>query len=73
MLDILEQNKIERKENMIGLSSDEAKRRQKLYGKNQLEKPKKPNALKIFGNQFKDILVIILLCATVVSVLVGVL
>ena len=44
MLDILEQNKIERKENMIGLSSDEAKRRQKLYGKNQLEKPKKPNA-----------------------------
>ncbi len=71
MLDILEQKQIERKENMIGLSSDEAKRRQKLYGKNQLEKPKKPNALKIFGNQFKDILVIILLCATVVSVLVG--
>ena len=71
MLDILEQNKIERKENMIGLSSDEAKRRQKLYGKNQLEKPKKPNVLKIFGNQFRDILVIILLCATVVSVLVG--
>ena len=71
MLDILEQNKIERKENMIGLSNDEAKRRQKLYGKNQLEKPKKPNVLKIFGNQFRDILVIILLCATVVSVLVG--
>ncbi len=71
MLDILEQNKIDNKENMIGLSSDEAKRRQKLYGKNQLEKPKKPNVLKIFGNQFKDILVIILLCATVVSVLVG--
>ena len=71
MLDILEQNKIDNKENMTGLSSDEAKRRQKLYGKNQLEKPKKPNVLKIFGNQFKDILVIILLCATVVSVLVG--
>ncbi len=71
MLDILEQDKIEKRENIIGLSSEEARRRQKLYGKNQLEKPKKPNALKIFANQFKDILVIILLCATVVSVLVG--
>ncbi len=71
MLEILEKDKIEKKEDMIGLSSEEAKRRQKLYGKNQLEKPKKPNALKIFGNQFKDILVLILLGATVVSVLVG--
>lgn len=71
MLDILEQSKVDEKENMMGLSSEEAKRRQKLYGKNQLEKPRKPNALKIFGNQFKDILILILLAATVVSVLVG--
>lgn len=70
MLDILDKNEIST-ENIIGLSSEEAKRRQKLYGKNQLERAKKPSALKIFSNQFKDILVIILLAATVVSVFLG--
>lgn len=57
--------------NSIGLSQSEAEKRLKENGPNALHKEKKKKPLKIFLGQFKDIMVIILLIATVISVLLG--
>lgn len=54
-----------------GLSSSEAKERKEKYGLNQLEAGKVINPLALFFGQFKDVLVIILLVAAVVSWGVG--
>ena len=58
-------------EEKIGLSSEEADRLLSVTGENRLSTKKKNSALKIFAGQFHDIMVIILLAATVVSVLLG--
>lgn len=55
----------------IGLSSEEADRLLSVTGENRLSAKKKNSALKIFAGQFHDIMVMILLAATVVSVLLG--
>ena len=54
-----------------GLAEDEAKQRLRKYGPNQLESGKGINPVKLFFSQFKDVLVIILLVAAVVSWGVG--
>jgi Ca2+-transporting ATPase len=54
-----------------GLSSAEVEKRRGKYGMNQLQSGKKINALMLFLGQFKDVLVIILLVAAVVSWGVG--
>jgi Ca2+-transporting ATPase len=54
-----------------GLSNSEAAARLEKYGKNQLQAGKKINPLALFLGQFKDVLVIILLVAAVVSWGVG--
>ncbi len=54
-----------------GLSEAEVKERQERVGLNQLESGKKINPLSLFLGQFKDVLVIILLVAAVVSWGVG--
>ncbi|MBS7621953.1 HAD-IC family P-type ATPase, partial [Candidatus Bathyarchaeota archaeon] len=54
-----------------GLSEEEAKKRLQEYGHNELKERKRVSALEIFLNQFKDIFVIILLIAVVISVLIG--
>lgn len=54
-----------------GLTQNEAKNRLSKFGKNQLQSGKKINPLKLFLGQFKDVLVIILLVAAVVSWGVG--
>jgi Ca2+-transporting ATPase len=54
-----------------GLSDKEVALRQDKYGKNELEAGKKINPLMLFFGQFKDVLVIILLVAAVVSWGVG--
>ena len=54
-----------------GLSEKEAKKRLEQYGPNELIVAKKISPLKILLGQFKDVLVIILLIATVVSMLIG--
>jgi len=54
-----------------GLSESEANKRQEKYGLNQLEAGKKINPLALFFGQFKDVLVIILLVAAIVSWGVG--
>ncbi|WP_185938919.1 HAD-IC family P-type ATPase [Mycoplasmopsis arginini] len=50
-----------------GLTNEEAINRQKKYGLNELKKTKKINPFLAYLSQFKDVLVIILLCASLLS------
>ncbi len=54
-----------------GLSSAEANKRIKKYGKNTLPKKKKDSVIKIFFNEFKDPIIILLLFAILASLIVG--
>ncbi|NCN86965.1 calcium-translocating P-type ATPase, PMCA-type [archaeon] len=49
-----------------GLSSDEAKRRLSQYGSNELQRQKKVNPIKIFFEQFKSPLIILLIASAIV-------
>ncbi len=55
----------------MGLTEKEAAQRLKTYGENRLSEGKKASAAGIFFGQFKDVMVMILLAATVISVLLG--
>ena len=55
-----------------GLNNDEVKKRQEIFGKNELEIKKKKNSFLIYLSQFKDLLVIILLCATLLSYIMSI-
>lgn len=57
--------------NSVGLSSHEARTRLAQNGENRLAQKKRNSAAKIFAGQFHDIMVIILMAATVISVLLG--
>ncbi len=52
-----------------GLTQAEAQKRLVQYGLNELQKQKRISLIRIFLNQFKDILIIILLIATALSLL----
>ncbi|MGB8780162.1 MAG: cation-translocating P-type ATPase [Candidatus Bathyarchaeia archaeon] len=54
-----------------GLSQGEAQKRLTDYGLNELRKEKRTSPAKMFAEQFKDILVVILLIATALSVAIG--
>jgi len=54
----------------LGLSVEEARSRLEKYGYNELKKEEKISPSGTFINQFKKILIIILLIAAVLSVLV---
>lgn len=54
-----------------GLSSADAAERLKKYGENTLAKEKKARPIKIFLGQFRDVMIMILLAATVVSFFLG--
>lgn len=54
-----------------GLSEEEVKSRLEKYGYNELKKEEKISPLILFFNQFKNILIIILLIAIILSALVG--
>lgn len=55
----------------IGLPQEEAQRRLECEGRNELSKPARKKPVGIFLNQFRDIMVLILLCATVISAMLG--
>lgn len=54
-----------------GLLPEEVTLRQKQYGFNELAEKDKESLFRKFINQFKDFLVLILLAASVISVLIG--
>ncbi len=54
-----------------GLSQAEAQKRLAEYGPNELKKEKRTSPIKMFLEQFTDILIIILLIATALSLAVG--
>ncbi|MGD0919034.1 MAG: HAD-IC family P-type ATPase, partial [Thermodesulfobacteriota bacterium] len=54
-----------------GLTQQEARNRLEKYGPNELVEKEKISPLKIFIDQFKNFLIIILLAATVVSAFIG--
>lgn len=56
---------------MMGLSEKEAAEKLKSEGENILGESKKANPIGMFFGQFKDVMVMILLAATVISVLLG--
>jgi Ca2+-transporting ATPase len=55
----------------VGLTQQEAERRLAEFGPNELQKEKGVSPLKLFVEQFEDILMIILLIATLLSVYLG--
>lgn len=54
-----------------GLSSQEAQERLKRYGYNELVEKKRRTALQMFLEEFKDIFILLLIFATIASVLIG--
>ncbi len=56
---------------MKGLTTKQAEKLLEKYGENVIESKKSSGALKIFAGQFKDVMVMILLAATVISVFLG--
>ncbi len=54
-----------------GLSSEEAEKRLKEYGENELKEKEKVSVLQLFISQFKSILIFILITASIVSALLG--
>lgn len=56
---------------MQGLTSEEVRGRQAQYGANTLAEPVRSHPVRIFFSQFRDIMVLILLAAAVISWLLG--
>lgn len=54
-----------------GLSSGQAEKRMAEYGKNVLKESKKKSTFQVFLEQFKDLLVIILIAAALISMVSG--
>lgn len=65
--DILKELKV----NDSGLSSEEVLIRQAKYGKNVLPQKKDSNVFKIFINEFKDPMIILLIISIIASIIVG--
>ncbi|TXT63256.1 MAG: Calcium-transporting ATPase [Promethearchaeota archaeon] len=55
-----------------GLSTSEAEARLQKYGKNELATGRKSSPILLFLNQFKDLLVIILIVAGLITALIGI-
>ena len=54
-----------------GLTADEASSRYQQYGPNALEETKKQTTFQVFISQFKDLMVIILIVAALISACMG--
>ncbi len=56
--------------NLSGLKEETIKQRLKKYGHNKIKKTRKISGLKIFLNQFKDFLILILIVALIISAII---
>ena len=54
-----------------GLTAGEAKTRLEKYGENKLKEGKQKTVLQVFAEQFKDLLVVILIIAAIISAMTG--
>ena len=54
-----------------GLSEEEAKKRKEKYGANEIKEAKKKGVVRVFLEQFADLLVIILIISALISVFTG--
>ena len=54
-----------------GLSEEEAKQRLQKYGYNELKEKKRRTALQMFLDEFKDIFIMLLIAATIFSIIIG--
>ncbi|MBU4533034.1 MAG: ATPase, partial [Firmicutes bacterium] len=54
-----------------GLSQTEAQKRLEEYGPNELQEKEKKSPFIMFLDQFKDFLIIVLICAAVIAGVVG--
>ena len=54
-----------------GLSREEAKKRLEKYGYNKLREQKRKGVLRVFAEQFADLLVVILIIAAIISAMTG--
>jgi len=54
-----------------GLSQEEAQKRRQQYGPNELRKERRTSAVNMFIEQFEDLLIVILLIATGLSIYLG--
>lgn len=54
-----------------GISKEEAKRRLQEFGPNILQEKKGPSALKIFAEQFKNYLILVLVVAAIIAIFLG--
>jgi len=54
-----------------GIGKEEAKRRLQEFGPNILQEKKGPSALRIFAEQFKNYLILILVAATIIALFLG--
>ncbi len=54
-----------------GLSNSEAEKRKIQYGRNELTEKKKQSVILLFLHEFKDVMILILAVAAVISVIVG--
>ncbi|WP_271629219.1 calcium-translocating P-type ATPase, SERCA-type [Caldicellulosiruptor sp. DIB 104C] len=59
------------KTTLNGLSSEEAEQRLKVYGKNIIEEGKRKSLFVLFLEQFKNVMVLVLIAAAVISILLG--
>lgn len=57
--------------NIKGLTSQEAEKKQEIYGKNEIKRTVRINPLKLFLSQFLSPLILILVFAAIISVLIG--
>ncbi|MCX6656025.1 MAG: HAD-IC family P-type ATPase, partial [Candidatus Bathyarchaeota archaeon] len=57
--------------NENGLKTDEVEERRKTFGYNELIEKKRKTALQMFLGEFKDIFILLLLAATVLSAIIG--
>jgi Ca2+-transporting ATPase len=57
--------------NENGLKTNEAEERRQTYGYNELIEKKRKTALQMFLGEFKDIFILLLLAATVLSAIIG--
>ena len=55
-----------------GLSNEEVLNRQNIFGLNKLQESKRKNRLKLFIEQFNDILIYILMAGAIISVILSI-